>query len=363
MAKPNFLKIFKDGLVQSIVHHHPVHLIIFITGRCNARCRMCFNWQVNLQNPQEFTLEEIKKLSSNMDDLSYVVIGGGEPFLHKDIAEICREFYFNNKVQYITIPTNGLLPDLILERTKKIIELCPKAQVAVNLSIDDIGARHDEIRGIKGCFEKVLILQKKLSQLEKEAPNFELRYSVTFSKFNQDTIRGTYQYIKDKFGSSRVGLQLVRGNCRESLASDILIDKYINLIREIDQDRLKQAKNLKEQIIASRAIAKHNLVIDTYQKKKQLAKCFGGILNVIIDEKGNIYPCEILGQSIGNLKEANFDFKKIWNSEKADETRKYIKAKKCYCTHECNIDLNVLYCPFTSPYNFLREFLKLKFRK
>jgi len=34
---------------------------------------------------------------------------------------------------------------------------------------------------------------------------------------------------------------------------------------------------------------------------------------------------------IGSLREANYDFQKIWRSKKAQEIRKWIKEGNCYC--------------------------------
>ena len=43
--------------------------------------------------------------------------------------------------------------------------------------------------------------------------------------------------------------------------------------------------------------------------------CLAGKISLVIDEKTNVYPCEMLS-SIGNLRDTNYDFTKILNSEK-----------------------------------------------
>ena len=43
---------------------YPSHLILYVTSRCNARCKHCFYWkEIDIKKKQELSLNEIKKLS------------------------------------------------------------------------------------------------------------------------------------------------------------------------------------------------------------------------------------------------------------------------------------------------------------
>ena len=59
--------------------------------------------------------------------------------------------------------TNGLLPDRTLEVAKEITNR--KIKLEIGISIDGIGQNHDEIRGVKGNFEKLDYLVKKLLEM------------------------------------------------------------------------------------------------------------------------------------------------------------------------------------------------------
>ena len=43
--------------------------------------------------------------------------------------------------------------------------------------------------------------------------------------------------------------------------------------------------------------------------------CLAGKISFVVDEKTNVYPCEMLS-SLGNLRDNNYDFSKILDSEK-----------------------------------------------
>jgi radical SAM protein with 4Fe4S-binding SPASM domain len=50
-----------------------------------------------------------------------------------------------------------------------------------------------------------------------------------------------------------------------------------------------------------------------------------------ITAEGEVWPCCVLGESMGNLRTNGYDFKKIWFSSKARIIRKRIKNKECHC--------------------------------
>jgi hypothetical protein len=78
---------------------------------------------------------------------------------------------------------------------------------------------------------------------------------------------------------------------------------------------------------------------------------------------GDILPCELLiDRKLGNVRDVNYDFKKIWYSQKADETRKFIRDTKCFCTYECFLTVNILFNPRMMP-KILKEWGSLKMRK
>ena len=48
-----------------------------------------------------------------------------------------------------------------------------------------------------------------------------------------------------------------------------------------------------------------------------------------IEPDGGVYPCTSYANKLGNLRDFNYDLRKIWNSEKSKKVRKLIKDNKC----------------------------------
>ena len=65
--------------------------------------------------------------------------------------------------------------------------------------------------------------------------------------------------------------------------------------------------------------------------------CTAGKNMLVMDELGNINPCEILPSkfSYGNIRSFNMDVKLMWDTLPVKNIQKRIKNEKCFCTWEC----------------------------
>ena len=106
--------------------------------------------------------------------------------------------------------------------------------------------------------------------------------------------------------------------------SDQVADFLISEIREEEfkgLDRITQAFR-KEY---------YQLVKKILLNQKRAIPCYAGVASAQITPNGEVWACCIKAESMGNLRKENYDFKKIWRSDKAKNIRKSIKERKCYC--------------------------------
>ena len=151
-------------LPAAFVKNRPVQLTLFLTRRCNSRCRFCFylspgsasHGDVSGEDLPELSLGEIEKVSASLGSLLWLAFSGGEPFLRQDLVEIAEVFYARNKPCIILIPTNGLLPDVIAKNTEEILKRCARSTIAVKLSLDGREDVHDRLRGVPGGFARTM---------------------------------------------------------------------------------------------------------------------------------------------------------------------------------------------------------------
>ena len=87
----------------------------------------------------------------------------------RNLVDIVKLFVQNNGVKRIHIATNGLLPDLTVRKTQEMLAILGKdARLTMQFSIDGFEAKHDEVRGMKGAFQKTCETVKRLGEIHDE---------------------------------------------------------------------------------------------------------------------------------------------------------------------------------------------------
>ncbi len=342
----------------------PTYIVFHITSICNARCKMCFNWRNMNKNKQkeELTLEEIDKFSKSLKNLIYVSLGGGEPFLRKDISDIVGIFYKNNNTRIFQMATNCLQPEKTKKQVEQKLKKYKKTIVKVTLSLDGIGKDHDSTRGVKGNFEKFKETYILLNELRKRYKNLEILVNTVYSKYTKNKVRDIYEWVKNNMNVDLHSFTYVRGDTKETDARDVSIKDYEKFIEYVESEYRK--KNFRsgrfKKIFPVLSMLTRRHVLKELKGQKRTFKCLAGKRLLHIDPFGNVFACEYLpNEKLGNLRDYNYDVKKILKLKKTKKVLNMIKNKKCSCTWECAIKQSVVYDWKTWP-TILRKILKLK---
>lgn len=314
----------------------PRSLILFVTNRCNARCLHCFNWQeIDKGNEGEIKFDEIRDISAFLGPLMEVSISGGEPFLRPDLAEILELFEQNNKVRSFSIPTNGLLPDIIFEETRRLLSKCGRTSLTINLSLDGLEKEHDYLRQREGAFKEVMKTYENLSGL-KARQNFGFKVLTTIYDKNIERLEELMAWVKDRMPAIDFhNFEILRGSPRESNILPPAISQLEKAKEKIfsywrgfnfygDSFNSKLAYWLKRYLF--------EIYIQILKEKRQVIPCFAGTFTLVIDASANVYFCELL-PALGNIRER--PLAEILSSGEAQKQREKIKAGGCWCVHSC----------------------------
>jgi len=347
---------------------YPVELTFFVTSRCNFRCLHCFYWkEVDSKKLNELSLEEIERFTRRTPRLLRLLISGGEPFLRRDLPEICRSFYLNTKVLHITIPTNASMPDLIEESTRRILKNCPRTFVNISLSLDALGKKRDAFVQARGSFKKFKETYQRLKKLKRSYKNLGVGVITTMNADNQEELKEIYDYATKKLKVDNFGLNVVRGSPKDPKIKDINLKFFKELTERILKDAERGKGGKMNFSFFKFFLAKRSLLYKTFYKiyteNKYQIPCYSGRIRGVINECGQVFPCETYMYhqpelNFGNLRKANYDFRKLWHSKKARRIKKKIVEKKCFCAHECDLTTNILFNYRLLP-QLLREWLKL----
>ncbi len=330
-----------------ISHKEPLFLIHFITQRCNAKCPHCFVDFKTQEN--ELTLEQIEKIASSSGKcLRNVALTGGEPFIRDDVSEIANIWYKNSTAQTISVTTNGSMPERVEEFAKNAAK--NNIPVFFFFSYDFIGEKFSEYRKLKDLHINVLESYKIIKSYgNKFCGNFQTIVAPNTYK----TAIETYKYIRDELKIENINIPLIRGEKADCLTAETrkeIADVYekLQLMRNEDFDLKKlgyKRKSLTSVLLDAKNKMLWKYVLKTFREQKYISPCTSGSLLGIIYYNGDLAPCEILKDSMGNLKDYDFNFMKAWESNQAKEVRKKISSSKCFCTSECSLLVNI----FSSP--------------
>jgi MoaA/NifB/PqqE/SkfB family radical SAM enzyme len=352
-------------LGSAVWKRRPIHLTFFLTRRCNSRCPFCFYLKTRGEKEEmpELNLDEIKAVSHSFGDLLWLAFSGGEIFLRDDLVEISRTFYENNRPAIMLFPTNGLLPGLIRDRMSHILEDCPESVIAVKLSLDGVGDDHDRLRNTPGSFEKTMETYRSLEGLLERHPHFELGVNTVFCSENEDRMDDIIDFVKGMRQIRTHTISLVRGNLAEPGYKDIDVGKYHRAIVMLEQNLKKKTSRIYRfrgaRIKAAQDILQRRMIYRTLCENRRATPCYAGKLNVVLTESGEVFPCEILSTSFGNVRDHGYDIIKVVRTAGARKVAASIAKRACHCTHECYFMTNILFNPGLYP-ALLGEYLRVR---
>ena len=308
----------------------PLNVTIGVTYRCNSRCLTCHVYE---KEADEFSADEFDRSFASLGRAPYwFTMSGGEPFLRTDLPEICESAYRRNAPGIINIPTNGLLTSRIPGMVDAIAERCRGSQIIVNLSLDGIGAEHDRIRGVPGNYEKALQTYRALRALS--APNLAVGIHTVISVHNVERVPEIYRHVQSELRPDAFITEIAEERVELGTVGSSVTPDAESYGRAIDFliDRLREERfSGISRITQSFRIRYYKLVKRFLETGRQPIPCYAGIASAQIAPNGDVWFCCVRAEPIGNLRDAGYDFEKIWFGENARRARVDVARAACAC--------------------------------
>jgi UDP-N-acetylglucosamine transferase subunit ALG13/organic radical activating enzyme len=96
-----------DGL---IFKNRLLEMTFYVTDKCNFQCKHCFLLdKLNVKKTKFLSVEEVQEMGKHIHSMQRVHIGGGEPLMRNDIAELVVSVAQDWNTETICLPTNGSL--------------------------------------------------------------------------------------------------------------------------------------------------------------------------------------------------------------------------------------------------------------
>lgn len=301
----------------------PEAVSLALTVRCNSHCIMCNMWRQASKTPGfadlELTREEIVELLSKplFSSLVELDLTGGEPHLRDGLVDIVLNVAALKKETFprlksIVITSNGLLPERIIANYRAILEGIKDTGIDLVsvASLDGIGEVHDRIRGTKGAYRLAMQTMDGLAELKKEYSGYYVGVKTTVLPQNIDSLDSILEYAREKeFFHIISPVFFTEARFRNS-------DKRKSL--ELSPaDRAKLLQFYRNDDLDTSYF--YTRIRDYLASGEKSWSCTAAYNYLFIDFDGSVYPCELLSESIGNVREKAIE--DIWKGEAAKEWR------------------------------------------
>jgi MoaA/NifB/PqqE/SkfB family radical SAM enzyme len=310
----------------------PVNITVSVSYRCNSRCKTCNVW---LLPNDDLELSEWDRVFASLGTAPYwFTFSGGEPTLRKDLPEMVASAYRHCQPGIINIPTNGIQDKIIPGRIERVLQAAPKSQVIVNLSLDGIGLRHDEVRGVRDNWSHAMNTYAGLKELKTRYEHLTVGIHTVISNFNVDVFPELCEFVQrqlkpdsfiteiaeERVELDTVGLGITPTPEKYTIAIDALLesmrDQKLTGVAEVTQAFRRQY---------------YEIVKRTLREQRQVIPCMAGVASAQIAPNGDVWTCCVRAESMGNLRDHDYDFGSVWKTGKADKLRRSIKAGECFC--------------------------------
>jgi len=309
----------------------PLNVTISVTFKCPSRCMTC---NVTSRKARELDVEEYRRIFRSMGKNPFwVTISGGEPFLRPDLPEIIEVICEESAPAIINIPTSGTTHAHIFRFLPKILEKTKDIQFTVNFSLDEIGERHDEIRRTPKNWEKTLESLHFAKSLQKSYPNLTVGIHTVISVYNVERLPIIYEELQKLAPDSYITEVAEERAELMTIGSGITPapEQYAQAIDYLISRMRERQRQGFASIIDGFRLKYYELVKRILVEKRQVIPCYAGWTSCHIAADGDAWGCCVRAESLGNLRDVNFDFPALWRNSAARKFRRSVKHRECHC--------------------------------
>ena len=241
-----FKAIFKQAKIFNYKNGYYEYLEIPITTKCTLKCIGCSNLIPCYKNKNSINsyklLKSIDKFLEVINNIVYIRVLGGEPFVSKDIIPVLKKLLKSDKIQRIELVTNGT----VIPNNKELLELLQNKRINISIS--------------KYPYSKIDELTKVLEENSISYKIDDIKFWLSYGRLykrNKKVKDLKKQYRK----CNHVCKSMINGEIhlcpRSSHGSDLKVfkvpeDEYLNILDKtlsIKEKQLKLNKLLKKKYI------------------------------------------------------------------------------------------------------------------
>ncbi|MDA2932759.1 radical SAM protein [Acidobacteria bacterium AH-259-D05] len=329
----------------------PQTLILFVTSRCNARCDFCCYFD-QIENPvakeQELKIPEIQEIAQRYGKLHYLALSGGEPFIRDDLEPLCQAFIDSCGTAVVDIPSNFYYTKKMLATMEPLVRNNPGVIFDLQMSIDHVGEAHDRSRKVKNLYRKAIDSFRALSKVRAKHSNLKLKINIVYLDRNRESLDQIVSELGRLLDYDRVQLtyphKLVPREWGPQSSAALDVRAYMEKAETLSKEApLRNLFDLHTLGLRSVKSVYHRLLTEAVSNERNVGSyCEAGRYILVINEKGDVFPCEPLWECIGNLRDYDYDTRAVLAAEAYQQFRdRRLGPNKCNCTWSCAVHSSI----------------------
>jgi radical SAM protein with 4Fe4S-binding SPASM domain len=279
-------------------HSRNAYAVWELTLKCNLACGHCGS-RAGDKREDELTTEEALDLVSQMAEvgITEVTIEGGEAFLRKDWLTIARAITDHGMLCTMTTGGYGLSAETARRMKDAGIG-------AVAVSIDGIGATHDQIRGKEGSFDSCF---RTLGHLK--AAGIPINANTQINRLSAPQLPELYKRLCEaEIDGWQIQLTSPMGNGADRVWMLMQPAELEDLYRVLARITLRSADEKRIRIVPANDIGyfgSYDPVIFAQSTRTIWTGCAAGVAAIGIHADGSIKGCPTLPAEYvgGNIRE------------------------------------------------------------
>jgi len=268
----------------------PISMYLCITNKCPNNCVYCS--AKNRPEEKELSKEEWVKVIEELQEMRTPIIGitGGDPLVREDIFEIVKAIDDRSTAILFTSGFN-----LSYGKAKKLKD---SGLFGIGISLDSYDKdEHNKNRNSENAFDFAL---EALKNANKAGLYTMIQTVILKENMDEEKLFKLFKLAKDN------GVQEVK-ILEPILSGNLLTEKQLEGVfyNKIDREKL-----IKIQHKANKRSDLPKISTFAYSESEDKFGCGAGNQHSYISASGELYPCDFVPMSFGNVKEESV--KKLW---------------------------------------------------
>jgi MoaA/NifB/PqqE/SkfB family radical SAM enzyme len=314
-------------------------LILNVHSRCNCRCVMCDIWK--RESSDQMRTQDLERHRASLEALGVrqVVLTGGEPLMHNDLAVLCD--FFRERQIHLTLLTTGLL---LHKRAEEVATLFDD----VIISLDGPPEIHDAIRRVSGAYN---LIHKGTLAVRHHNPYMPITCRTTIQKSN-------HRYLRQTVDAARAlgldSISFLAADLTSSAFNRPLVwpgEKQSEIGLSIGETQALE-QEIERLILEYQDAINHKYIVESAAKLRRIARrfrehlgqltpqapiCNAPWVSAVVEVDGSVRPC-FFQRTIGNISSSTLA--EVVTGEAAQKFRQSLDIENDPTCRRCVCSLN-----------------------